>query len=201
MTEKRPNTLTAWLKDEWADTRYVFSRYSGSSGEGLPYGVEMETRTYSINTNTVEVLIAHGHETLRIIEHRLSRLYSRSVLVWVVSLGVTSYCLGVALNAIDGGGVASMVAAVMAAVAAAHSFLSASDIMFDRHKTGGVPLANVLATQPDDAVEAQQAILAGITQAEAMSESTLCMLETLRFVAVKWMFRALMFAVVARVLM
>lgn len=102
---------------------------------------------------------------------------------------------------LGGGGVPAVAAAFVSAIAAAHSFLAVSDIMFGRHKTGGVPLANVLATQPDDAVEAQQAVLAGITQAEAMSESTLCMLETLRFVALKWMFRALMFAGVARVLM
>lgn len=201
MTEKRPNALTAWLKDEWDETKYVFNSYSANRDDDLPYALETETRTYSVNTDAAEVLVAHGYECLRSIESRLTRLYSRSVLVWVVSLGVTAYCMGVALNAIDSGDVAAIVAAVMAALAAAHSFIAVSGIMFDRHTTGGVPLSNVLAGCPDSAGEARESILAGITYAEAVNESTLCMLETLRGVAVKWMFRALMFATIARLLM
>jgi hypothetical protein len=156
MTEKRPNALTAWLKGEWDETKYVFNSYGASRDEDLPYALETETRTYSVDTDAAGVLVAHGYECLRSIEHRLSRLYSRSVLVWVVSLGVTAYCMGVALNAIGGGGVPAVAAAFVSAIAAAHSFLAVSDIMFDRHKTWGVPLANVLATQPDDAVEANK---------------------------------------------
>ncbi len=166
MTEKRPNALTAWLKDEWAETKYVFSRYSGSRDEDALHPDETESRTHSVNTDAIAVLVAHGHECLRSIESRLARLYSRSLLVWVLSLGVMSYCLGVTLNAIGGGGVLAVAAAVMAAVAAAHSFIAVSDIVLGRHITGGVPLANVLAVDPSDVAEAHRDILAGIAWAE-----------------------------------